>query len=144
MRVVDTVSRRKSGDGSSAAWIWIMAFAATTAAVAIVRHKAHRRRVAKASEKDVSSSKDERKEEEEREELHLEIAIPTVPVSIVSKTMNALDLLPGLFPSPHKKPQKEDDHSKAETEETEPSESSFMDASEFGRMEPFRVQRIEI
>jgi len=136
MRVVDTaVSRRPGRDGSL---FWpLVAFAATTTAFAVIKHRIHRRQLAEAAEKNVPEQ--ERKEEREEDKRFFDIIIP-MPRNIVSKTKSALDLLPGLFPHVHK----EDDHSKAETEETEPTESSDLESAEFDLMEPFRVQRITI
>jgi hypothetical protein len=80
----------------------------------------------------------ERKVEDEKVERLFEISVP-IPSILVNKTMNVLDLLPGFYCFLHK----DDGHSKAETEGTEPTESSD-ESSEFDFPEPFRSQRITI
>jgi len=140
---MDTISNGAKGGNlrrrGSSLWPWVIIAAATTM-IAVTRSKMRQRRHAEAC-------KDCSKDSEDRDEERLfEISIPSF-TKVRKSLTTPLDLLPRVFPSLRKA----DDHSSAdETEQTEPTESSFteFDSAHFEEpnteMEPFKVQRITI
>jgi hypothetical protein len=138
MNVLGRTARQKGADLPAVAWP-LAAFGATVACLVVLRHKIHRQHQQNVDDDVAENAAGAgRKVKIDKVERLFEISVP-IPGILVKKTMNVLDLLPGFFSFFRK----DDDHSNAETEGTEPTESSD-ESLEFDFPEPFRRQRITI
>lgn len=138
MNVLGGTSRQNGAGLPAVAWPFV-AFGTTAACLVVMRHRIYRHhQIVKdeAAENDAPGA--EQKLKDENVDRLFEISVPIPGILLASKTIKILDLLPGFYSFLHK-----DDHSQAETEGTEPIESTD-ESSEFDFPEPFRSQRITI